>query len=159
MACPCGVLSLAPYSVVGCFPLSPNPFCLRRGAQGTQTVGSPFGVRVTSLCEVSEPPLRELLPSQPKPTSTSPARREAVTPHPNPLSVQWPPTPLHKEQAAQPTQHQISILLPNSTTELLGKFRKSAAPLALWCICANSFSRHGAMPPPMVGITVSRDRK
>jgi RHH-type proline utilization regulon transcriptional repressor/proline dehydrogenase/delta 1-pyrroline-5-carboxylate dehydrogenase len=39
------------------------------------------------------------------------------------------------------------------------QIQKSAAPLALWCICANSFSRQGAMPLPMVGITVSRDRK
>ena len=54
---------------------------------------------------------------------------------------------------------QISIFEPSSTTELLGSFRKSAAPLALWCICANSFSRQVAMPPPMVGITVSRDKK
>ena len=37
--------------------------------------------------------------------------------------------------------------------------QKSAAPLALWCICANSFSRQCAMPLPMEGITVSRDRK
>ena len=55
--------------------------------------------------------------------------------------------------------HQISILLPSSTTELFGRFRKSAAPLALWCICANSFSRQTAMPLPIVGITMSRDRK
>ena len=54
---------------------------------------------------------------------------------------------------------QISIFEPSSTTELLGSFRKSAAPLALWCIWANSFSRQVAMPPPMVGITVSRDKK
>ena len=61
--------------------------------------------------------------------------------------------------AVCPTMSQISILLPSSTTELLGSLRKSAAPLALWCICANSFSRHCAMPLPMVGMTVSRDRK
>ena len=61
--------------------------------------------------------------------------------------------------AVCPTRSQISIFEPNSTTELLGSFRKSAAPLALWCICANSFSRHCAMPLPMVGMTVSRDRK
>jgi hypothetical protein len=54
---------------------------------------------------------------------------------------------------------QISILEPNSTTALVGKFKNSAAALALWCICAKSFSRQGAMPPPMVGITMSRDKK
>ena len=54
---------------------------------------------------------------------------------------------------------QISILEPNSTTALVGKFKKAAAPLALWCIWANSFSRQVAMPPPMVGITMSRDKK
>ena len=54
---------------------------------------------------------------------------------------------------------QISIFEPNSTTELLGSLRKSAAALALRCIWANNFSRQGDMPPPMVGITVSRDRK
>ena len=48
---------------------------------------------------------------------------------------------------------------PSSTTALFGSLRKSAAALALWCICANSFSRQGAMPLPMVGMTVSRDRK
>ena len=53
----------------------------------------------------------------------------------------------------------ISIFEPSSTTELFGSRRKSAAALALWCICANSFSRQGAMPLPMVGMTVSRDRK
>ena len=56
-------------------------------------------------------------------------------------------------------KRQISILLPNSTTALFGKFKKSAAPLALWCICANSFSRHGAMPLPRVGMITSRDKK
>jgi hypothetical protein len=54
---------------------------------------------------------------------------------------------------------QISILLPISTTELLGKFKKSAAELALRCICANSFSRHCAMPPATVGTMLSRDKK
>ncbi len=54
---------------------------------------------------------------------------------------------------------QISIFDPSSTTALLGRFRKSATPLALWCICANSFSRHGAMPLPTLGVTTSRERK
>jgi hypothetical protein len=54
---------------------------------------------------------------------------------------------------------QISIFEPNSTTALLGSPRKSAAPLALWCICAYSFSRQGALPLPMVGTTTSRERK
>lgn len=54
---------------------------------------------------------------------------------------------------------QISIFDPSSTTALLGRFRKSAAALALRCICANSFSLQGAMPLPIVGITVSRERK
>ena len=54
---------------------------------------------------------------------------------------------------------QISIFEPSSTTALFGSPRNAAAPLALWCICANSFSRHGAMPLPSVGITTSRDRK
>lgn len=62
---------------------------------------------------------------------------------------------------AEPVQSlcQIAIFDPSSTTALFGKYRKSAAALALWCICANNFSRQGANPPPMVGITVSRDRK
>jgi RHH-type proline utilization regulon transcriptional repressor/proline dehydrogenase/delta 1-pyrroline-5-carboxylate dehydrogenase len=63
------------------------------------------------------------------------------------------------QSAFRSAGQRISILLPSSTTELFGRFRKSAAPLALWCICANSFSRQGAMPLPMVGITVSRERK
>ena len=33
----------------------------RSEAKGTQEPGSPFGIRVTSLCEVSESPLRDLL--------------------------------------------------------------------------------------------------
>ncbi len=57
------------------------------------------------------------------------------------------------------TVRQISILEPNSTTALVGKFKNAAAPLALWCIWAKSFSRQVAMPPPMVGITMSRDKK
>jgi hypothetical protein len=57
------------------------------------------------------------------------------------------------------SRRKISILLPSSTTELLGRFRKSRRAARVWCICANSFSRHCAMPLPMVGITVSRDRK
>jgi len=56
-------------------------------------------------------------------------------------------------------ERQISIFEPSSTTALLGRCRKSAAPLALWCIWAKSFSRQGAMPLPMVGTTVSRERK
>ena len=58
-----------------------------------------------------------------------------------------------------PVSHQISTLEPSSTTALLGRPRKSAAPLALWCICANSFSRQGAMPSPSRGTTLSRERK
>ena len=53
----------------------------------------------------------------------------------------------------------ISIFEPSSTTALFGRYRKSAAPLALWCICAKSFSRQAAMPLPRVGMTVSRERK
>jgi len=34
-----------------------------------------------------------------------------------------------------------ATLLPNSTTALFGRFKKSAAPLALRCICENNFSR------------------
>ena len=45
------------------------------------------------------------------------------------------------------------------TTRLAGRFRKSAADEALRCMLAKSFSRHGAMPLPMVGMTMSRDRK
>lgn len=54
---------------------------------------------------------------------------------------------------------QISIFEPSSTTALFGSPRKSAAALALWCICAYSFSRHCAIPAPMVGTTTSRERK
>ena len=70
-------------------------------------------------------------------------------------------SPAGRDRPASPgkTKRQISILLPSSTTALLGKFKKSAAPLALWCICANSFSRQSAMPLPIVGTTVSRERK
>jgi allantoinase len=57
------------------------------------------------------------------------------------------------------TARQISIFEPNSTTALFGSPRNAAAPLALWCSCANSFSRHGAMPLPSVGMTTSRERK
>ncbi len=42
---------------------------------------------------------------------------------------------------------------------LAGRFRKSAAAAALRCMLANSYSRHIAMPPPKVGMTVSRLRK
>ena len=54
---------------------------------------------------------------------------------------------------------QISTLEPNSTTRLVGRRRKSAAAEALRCMPANSFSRQSAMPPPIVGMTMSRDRK
>ncbi|MEY4909639.1 MAG: rhombosortase [Pseudomonadota bacterium] len=54
---------------------------------------------------------------------------------------------------------QISTLEPSSTTRFVGRLRKSAAAAALRCMLANSFSRHSDMPSPMVGITMSRDRK
>ncbi len=54
---------------------------------------------------------------------------------------------------------QISTLDPSSTTALAGRLRNAAAPAALWCMAANSFSRHGAMPPCSVGVTTSRERK
>ncbi|SDO76544.1 hypothetical protein SAMN04489708_103156 [Paracidovorax cattleyae] len=53
----------------------------------------------------------------------------------------------------------ISVFDPISTTALFGSFRKSAAELALWCICAKSFCRQTAMAAPSVGTTVSRARK
>ncbi len=60
---------------------------------------------------------------------------------------------------SRPKKNQISIFDPSSTTALFGKFKNSAAALALWCICANSFSRQGAMPWCRVGMTMSRERK
>jgi multiple antibiotic resistance protein len=42
---------------------------------------------------------------------------------------------------------------------LVGRFRKSAAALALRCMPAKSFSRHSDMPPRSVGMTWSRLRK
>lgn len=55
---------------------------------------------------------------------------------------------------------QISTFPPSSTTALLGKPIYVAALVAAWCICANSFLRHAAMPlRPVTGTTVSRDRK
>ena len=57
------------------------------------------------------------------------------------------------------TNPQISTTEPSSTTALLGRFRNSAAAVALWCMWAKSFSRQGARPEPSVGVTMSRDRK
>ena len=54
---------------------------------------------------------------------------------------------------------QISTFAPSSTTRLAGRRRKSAAAAALRCMPAKSFSRQSAMPPPRVGMTMSRDRK
>ena len=54
---------------------------------------------------------------------------------------------------------QISSLVPSSTMRFVGRCRKSAAPAALRCMLAKSFSRHNAMPPRSVGTTVSRLRK
>lgn len=61
--------------------------------------------------------------------------------------------------ATEPNARQISTLAPSSTTALLGSRRNSAAAPALRCICANSFSRHAAMPAPGVDTTMSRERK
>ncbi len=41
-----------------------------------------------------------------------------------------------------------------STTE-----GKAGAWMVLVCMLANNFSRQGSMPPPMVGMTMSRERK
>lgn len=54
---------------------------------------------------------------------------------------------------------QSSILEPSSTTELLGRCRKSETRLAFLCIWANSFSRQWAMELFMRGMMRSRDRK
>ena len=62
-------------------------------------------------------------------------------------------------QAQEGLTVQISTFDPSSTTRFVGRLRKSAAAAALRCMPAKSFSRQSAMPPPIVGMTMSRDRK
>ena len=81
----------------------------------------------------------------------------------NAQAIQWAfrnrsrATTSNERRPEQPLQ--ISTFDPSSTTRFAGRLRKSAAAAALRCMLANSFSRQLAMPLPIVGMTMSRERK